>query len=77
MFQVLLTMPLTEWTEDTDIEIFEEAGRSSNFSGSTQFYREHGWLVKTFKDAQQLKKHLESIFLANETIREHTSSCIR
>lgn len=73
MFQVLLTVPLAEWTDDLDKEIFEEAGRRSNFSGSEGCYREHGWIVKEFKQAQKLRERLKDIFLANVTIREHTT----
>ena len=83
MFEVLLTYPLRECWEEFDAELFQIAGRRSDFSGTTQRHREHGWLVGEFQDAYQMRKRLEVMSGVDETLaglnvvlREYTSHAL-
>ena len=70
MFEVRTTSPLdTDWLERDD-KITVAAGRRSDFSGAGRNQREQGWHVKSFKEAQAMKKRLEAVPEVSVTIRE-------
>jgi hypothetical protein len=75
MFEVRTNSPFSDDFQERDEKIFAAAGRQSDFSGAgvgpnACAGRDHGWHVKTFAEAQEMKRRLDALPNVTVTIRE-------
>lgn len=74
-FEVRSKSPMDDEWEAREEEIALAAGNfgTSQWSGSGMYeggMRDHGWLIETFEDAQELKRRLELVEGVTVTVRE-------
>lgn len=78
MFDVKCFLPLDEDWEEKDAELALLAGSRGRamYTASTGGPKtvDHTWTVKSFKEAQALKRKLETVKKARVTVREAISS---
>ncbi len=70
MFEVKTSSPLDDGWQARDVELYETAGRASDYSGAGQKRREHTWLVGSFQEALALRAKLEAVDRVTATVRE-------
>ncbi len=73
-FQVRVRFPADCNFRKRDFQLFDLAGRKSDFCGSNFIMRDHGWVVNSLTEAIALKEKIGTSGEFSATIREDATS---